>query len=900
MTTRQLFLYACACALLAACSDLRDLGEPTCGNGLIEPGEDCDSPLEHCDRCSIVCAASDDCNAITGGGYVCGPDLRCHAPAGTFLRTQPVHINVDAVRIADVSQPPDGFGDLLAKSSSAVTVAYGAADGLSTARVSVQAPTSQGPVTFAKLDGDETPDVLVPTPDGIAAFTFGFGTPAPYTWPQLLEGGMNAGQPLMAFSLDDSHVVAIGNNTTGLGVVVMYVAGGGQEVVAQAPLCGAQASDFSEARTAVAFAPSAFGGTHVMLAAGLGTGASSTGCVIAIDSTGSAQTPFVINEVARQGGFAANTKPVFAHLDGEAICPSLIAQPAVGMNLLRFPGASTGSANKPCRLNPSVPLVRKDTTGQVLTTGSPLGTAPLGGGDHAIVLTNGVFVYRPGASGELAQIYISDRVLDRTAHADLDADGLMDLVALGDSASDLDLLYQIAPAPGLYSFLRVRVPTAAPVSRMLTGDFDGNGRVDIAYVERVDAVDRLMIAYGTADRPLEGQLAGSFTNVFSVLAVSIPDSGDPFSVIDDLAVLYTSAAGEQLAILHGSPQRTMQAYYDPFQIDAQGARTTLSATIPGSFGGGRGGHDLMSLGTVPDPLDPNFAPVGVMYVTPTSQDGAIAMTGGRCAVAPGLMECDGVANVPGDVGGGTSAQLCLSNSSYTAWSVGGHDVVIGVDGRGHAVTIDSAKLGACSENTFPPALTLPTWGDKLVLAPTAKPRRVRSLDVFASDVPELGITFEPGTGQPASLAAVRTCELPGGVATTKCSDPATVIAEQEGAVVCTDLASGNVFPRSRFDPTTPPIKRDLLAVCGASSDQRAVFRISRFSDRSTATKLFDVATASDVEVGDISGDGIDDIVVIDHGAGGAGANVTVYVQCTSRNPGDCVQLAALPEEGTKP
>ena len=898
---RQLLLYTCA--LLAACSDLRDLGEPTCGNGIIEPGEDCDSPMSHCDRCSIVCGVSDDCNAITGGGYVCGPDQRCHAPSGTFFPTPPVHMNVDAVRIADVSQPPDGFGDLLAKSSSAVTVTYGAADGLSAARVSVQAPASQGPVTFARLDGDDTPDLMVPTPDGIAAFTFGFGTPAPYTWPQLLEGGGmgGPGQPLMAFQIDNEHVAAVGDMGGGLGIVVLYVAGGGQEVVGAAPLCNAQAADFSEARTSFAFAPSTFPGTHVMFAAMLGTGASSRLCVIAIDATGSLTMPFTVAEVHRQEGFDPIAKPAFAPLDGEGSCPSLIAQPLGGMHLQRFPGvAVSGNASKPCRLGPSVALVRRDTMAQVLTTGSPLGTASLGANDHAVVLTNGVFVYRPGAFGELQQIYISDRVLERTADADLDGDGLTDLVAIGASQSDLDLLYQINPAPGLYTFLRVRLPTAAPVSRMLTGDFDGNGRVDIGYVERLDAIDRLMIAYGTADRPLTGQLAGSFTNVFSVLSVSIPDSNDPFSVIDDLAVLYTSAAGEQLALLHGSPQRTMQAYYDPFDIEANGRRTTLAATVPGAFGGGRGGHDLMSLGTVPDPANPS-SPVGVMYVTPTSPDGALAMSGGRCAVATGLMECDGVAGAPAPAGGDTNAQLCLSNAAYTAWSAGDHDRVIGIDGRGHAVTIDSSKLGVCSEEAFPPLLTLPSWGDKLNLSMGTKPRRVRSLEVFGHDAPELGVIFEPNVGQPPSAAAVRTCELVAGVPTAACTDPTTLIAEHEGVagMVCTDIASGNVFPRSRFDETTPPIRHDLLVVCGTATDARAVYRISRFADRSTVTRLFDVATASDIEVGDISGDGIDDIVVIDHGAGGAGASVTVHLQCTSRNAEDCLILT-VPEQGVKP
>lgn len=881
-------LIVLASLALAACSDLQGLQQSTCGNGLIEPGEDCDSPLAHCDRCSIVCFDDNECNAITGGGYICGPDLRCHAPAGTFLRTQPIALDVDALRIADVSQPPDGFGDLLAKSSSAVTVAYGAADGVPATRVSVQAPTSQGPVTFAKLDGDNTLDLLVPTPDGIAAFTFGFGTPSPYTFPQLLEGGGGGmtGQPLMAFSLDDDYVAAVGDGPEGLGLIVLFVGDGEETPVAQAPLCGAAPADFTEGRTSIALAGSPTG-THVMFAALLGSGVSSTVCVLAIDAvTGPAQ--FVVSEVAKLPGFAPQAKPLLAPLNGPAACPSLIAEPVLGANLALLPGQSTTTATKPCRFLAATPLVRRSVAGTVLTSGSPLGSARLGSSDTAAVLTNGVFRY---VSGELQQVYISDRVLDRTVETDLNGDGLVDLVAIGAGQKDLDLLYQIVPLPGMYGFLRVRLPTGAPVDRMLTGEFDGNGHFDIAYVENVDQGDRLMIAYGTADRPLDGRLVGTFTNVFSLLSVTLPDSTDPFEVIDDLAVLYQSVAGEQLALLHGSPQRTMQAFYDPFKFGAPGA-PSLAATIPGAFGGGRGGHDLLSLGTMIDPTQPASPPVGLMYVTPTAPDGAIAEFGGRCAISPLLAECsgDGITSS----GGGANPSLCLSDASYTTWPVAGRDLAIGIDGSGHAITVDPSTFDLCEE-TLPSAKTFTSWGDKLALSPAAKPRRIRSLDVISSDPPELGITFAPAAGSSAALAALRTCELVNGVANKPCEDPVKLIAEQAGNVICTDLASGRVFPRSRFDTNEAPVKRDLLVVCGLQPDARAVYRISRFADRSTVTMLFDVATASDIEVGDINGDGIDDIVVIDRAD--TGATATVYVQCTSRNTDQCEQVVA--QEGSK-
>src|SRR4051812_3383075 len=78
---------ACLVVALAGCVDLPAI-TPACGNGVLEPGEDCDTPSERCQRCGWACGSGGDCSDIPlprdGRGYICGADNVCHAPGGAL------------------------------------------------------------------------------------------------------------------------------------------------------------------------------------------------------------------------------------------------------------------------------------------------------------------------------------------------------------------------------------------------------------------------------------------------------------------------------------------------------------------------------------------------------------------------------------------------------------------------------------------------------------------------------------------------------------------------------------------------------------------------------------------------------------------------------------------------
>ena len=113
-------------------------------------------------------------------------------------------------------------------------------------------------------------------------------------------------------------------------------------------------------------------------------------------------------------------------------------------------------------------------------------------------------------------------------------------------------------------------------------------------------------------------------------------------------------------------------------------------------------------------------------------------------------------------------------------------------------------------------------------------------------------------------------------------------------VVCSDLTSGRATEVSRFGGAPSPL-RDLIAA-GQTPGGRFVYRLSRFDGLTQITELFALGAGDEIEVGDVNGDAIDDIVVLERGA--TESTLHVYTQCTSRNASDCEQAEIqLPPPG---
>ncbi len=150
--------------VLSACSNLGEIQPGVCGNGIVDPGEDCDGPGAGCGTlasdhpCRFVCgAAAGSSNATCPTGYGCGHDGVCRAATGSFAEPQALPGDQTvAFSVGDVDG--DGNDDIVGVNQAGwIGVDYLDAGGLAaTARShSVQLPFALGQLT----DGDTRADV---------------------------------------------------------------------------------------------------------------------------------------------------------------------------------------------------------------------------------------------------------------------------------------------------------------------------------------------------------------------------------------------------------------------------------------------------------------------------------------------------------------------------------------------------------------------------------------------------------------------------------------------------------------------------------------------------------------------------------------------------------------------
>ena len=162
------FLLVPMIALLAAplfdCATLPPLAANTCGNHVVETGEDCDGQSVGAATCTSTCrlqcpSPPDTCPE----GWGCGVDGICRQPSGHFV-VQGASIPAGAFRVATGDFDHDGLAD-------ALTLEASSADGFSKARIHffdrhsnlvqvLAPPTTFGSPRIVDLNGDHLSDLL--------------------------------------------------------------------------------------------------------------------------------------------------------------------------------------------------------------------------------------------------------------------------------------------------------------------------------------------------------------------------------------------------------------------------------------------------------------------------------------------------------------------------------------------------------------------------------------------------------------------------------------------------------------------------------------------------------------------------------------------------------------------
>ncbi len=813
--------------VLAGCTNFDDVPRGVCGNGLLEPGEDCDSTDPSCVRCAVSCSTADDCPS---DDYACGVDGFCHAPGGQLGRpTAPVTFQADDFRVTDVDH--DGRGDVIGVSRTSVVVRYGDAAASLTGGDSFVTPAQSGPASFGDLDGDGSLDVTLTTVDGLVTYTSPFGalSAADIETP-IFDGA--TGQPvdiLAIHALGPLQFIAFGISD---GVVIMLVFDFVDEskFAAAAP-CQARLGTIPRASFDISkldiYRAHADGAVQKNALVSFTT---STGAVCAMSISGSTTAGYTLVDVTPPAIGTLAKKPILADLETDADpCPGLVSSDGGPAAMKWFDGRMTSGR---CTLDAAVsnlPALPNAPANAVAIGRIPINPAiPLVAAD-ALVTTNGIYGHVPGIG--MVSMYQSSRPLAQVTSGDLDGDGDIDAAATAATEDDIDIFYRYDKGVEL-----LRYDTAAHVTTLTIADFDGNGVGDLAYTEAAIGHQDMFVAYGTHDRQLPPLKVAAFSGVASVTSLQFPDSADNLSVAADLLVVQppVGSGSTTATLLHGSPQRTMLSFLDP-RADAIRDVSLMRGTVVGAFGGDER-PDLMMFAAVAEQQA-----IGMRAFRVAGTPDGLSTAQSTGTVVDGLVDCQ--------LGSGTGA--CAQDALYLAWPRAGGDVVIAVDHRSppRALRIDPGQS----------AQTISALVDKLPVGATIQSLYATDLD--GDGTRELVAAF---------VGSVRICDVSTDGMPTTCTDIASALPSTTAS--CIDAAPGRVG------------ERGLVALCREGTTS-TLYRITKHGGDLAATELAQGVALRSLRVGDVTGDGVDDVVAVQGDA--SASAVVVFPQCTSRDLGAC-------------
>ncbi|MGE0551037.1 MAG: FG-GAP repeat domain-containing protein [Kofleriaceae bacterium] len=854
--------------LIAACTSFESIDRGLCGNGLLEAGEDCDSNDPSCVRCAVSCTTNADCPTED---YTCGVDGVCAAPSGALA--PPVSagpFQASEFRVTDVDH--DGIGDVLGVSRTSIVVRHGDQTASLAASHSLITPSQTGPAAFGDLDNDESIDVTITTPDGLVSYTSAFGAMAPLAVrSQVVDPSGNPLDLRMLFRVAPLTLGGFIADEDGRMFLLVLDMLTPEDGVFESPCVSRigplHATDFAVASVDIYQANQESDlAADLVVSMVVGAGDNAKLCVMAIHK------PLIgagtITDITPANAGKPSRKPVLAKLDTDADrCPNLINTDGGAAGLRHWDGAmSGGHCSLTAVINPNgtaLPAITDATPGAQLIGRTPLDPTIALLANDALVTSDGVYGYAPGF-GTFGIMYKTTRRLARVAHGDLNGDGRTDCVLGPDGEDDLDLLYR-SPS----GFQLLRLDTASPVSSITIGDYDGNGSADVAYTEQLTAFQRLMIAYGTVDQVLAPIMEGAVGSVVSLTRLAFADSVDRLSLADDLVVLQPAAGAElpTMTMLHGSPQRTMLPYFDPRET-AMREQTLFRGAVIGAFATSNEATEFPDIIGLAPPGGNNPVTDGVhAWRVPGTSDGLDGTPNTGVTVA-GFADCSNA-----DASG-----LCVHDVAYLAWPItADRDVVIGVDRASpvHAMVMDPwSAAGSAVTATDIPAITAMAPGEASV-------RSLHAADFEGDGALDLVAMFAPNKGSMAP-GALLVCAVSGGVPGSCVDLVPAIVAASPGIKRCVDAAPGRIAFR---DPTTTPgAARELVVAC--QGEGSTLFRIQHTAPGPTIETLAHTTThLTAVRVGDVTGDGVDDIVAIEGEAGAQ--SMMIYPQCSSRTADAC-------------
>jgi hypothetical protein len=874
-----------------ACTTLPDLPANTCGNGVLEPNEDCDGGT-HCTKdCTVPCDDNGGCTFVPSprdaSQYACGTDRICHAPGG-WLQVPAASIQPYSVfGFGTVDVDGDGYTDVVGLSGSSMITRFGDATASMTRQTQVLTPNLQGAPAVLALDAAHPLTIVLPTVDGLAAFAATAKTITTFA----LGYGLGPVTPEAAFSLDATHEVVVlsifqpvlQRQTLQIGAIVASDPAAG---LSPGAACGMiDPTGFDPRSVEIYSTTQSANVSSAVFAFAMPSGGQSAPAAVCVVSVAfsTAGGNFTWNAVAPAVPTTPFSGPIGARLadvGGADDCPELVFRDDAAMppQLLAYVGArdnatgACGLGNSPQLIATLDPFAFDDQLVGHVPLVPAVSIAGNPAARDALVTTSGVWAIQGNA---MHQLYTSDRVLTASAFGDFDNDGQLDIVAVRDNDRNVDVLYRHSN-PDV--FLPGRLQTETTPQNLAVGDFDGDGVRDFAYTEQTAAnQQRITVAYGTRTRdPIIAQT--TFVEQLQYMsACKVPGPSDPQGLVDGLAAIEVRSDHSTLDLFRGSPQRDLVAYLDPrIGASPSALQSEFAAVIGGHFIAGDPALDFLAFEvSIQGTTLWLFAGNGVGTVE--HPPGGPTPTRTRSLIVGNL-----------DFGCLVPTQICPSHLHFATWpspSVATLDAAIGVDqGNGKVIVIDAPVLPT-STVTFGesvlPGFTTPQNG--YAVPPIMQPPFPADLDGTG---PQLVIGWDTSIAVPQGGASdVVACkvDLTSPTHPLACTSLSQLVPGLPAG--CTSAVRGRIALAGQDVAQPPPPTDDLVVNCAGS-----LYRVFHDAGGLHATCLLQLDIVVDeFQLADVNGDRVPDLVVAARGSPGL---LYVFLQATSRQP--AVEQCAIP------